>query len=93
MTKTILIPVLASILILGTLGLSYDVFAADDNNGNNGCENANPNAKACEKNPNTEPLVQTVKITVTHTDTGQFFEGANFNDFLQKMKKNCYPKN
>jgi len=33
-----------------------DSFAAnDDNNGNNGCENANPNAKACESNPNTEP--------------------------------------
>jgi hypothetical protein len=31
-----------------------DSFAAnDDNNGNNGCENANPNAKSCEKNPNT----------------------------------------
>ena len=31
-----------------------DSFAAnDDNNGNNGCENANPNAKACENNPNT----------------------------------------
>lgn len=24
------------------------------NNGNNGCENANPNAKVCEKNPNSE---------------------------------------
>ena len=52
----IIIPVIASILIFGTLGLSYDAFAGkDDNNGNNGCENANPNAKACEKNPNTTP--------------------------------------
>jgi len=73
----IIIPVLASVLILGTLGMSYDAFAGDGNNGNNGCENANPNAKACESNPNTEPLIQTVKITVTHADTGQFFEGAN----------------
>ncbi len=35
-----------------------DSFAAkDDNNGNKGCENANPNSKACEKNPNAEPPV------------------------------------
>jgi len=48
----IIIPVIASILILGTLGLT-DAFAGNHgNNGNNGCENANPNAKACEKNPN-----------------------------------------
>jgi len=34
----------------------YEVEAEkDNNNGNNGCENANPNSKACEKNPNTEP--------------------------------------
>jgi hypothetical protein len=33
-----------------------DAFAGNpDNNGNNGCENANPNAKACENNPNTTP--------------------------------------
>ena len=34
----------------------YEAEAKKDNdNGNNGCENANPNAKACEKNPNTCP--------------------------------------
>jgi len=61
----IIIPVLASILILGTLGLSYDAFAADDNNGNKGCEKANPNAKACENNPNTNnpPTIGSVTIT------------------------------
>lgn len=48
-----LIPVIASILILGTMGISYDAFAdRNSNNGNNGCEKSNPNAKACEKNPN-----------------------------------------
>ena len=53
-----------------------DSFAAeDDNNGNNGCENANPNAKACENNPNTEPLVQTVQITAFKE--GALFEGAD----------------
>ncbi len=43
---TFVIPVIVSILILGTLGLT-DAFAGNHgNNGNNGCENANPNAKA-----------------------------------------------
>ena len=47
--------VIASILILGILGISYDSFAGqDDNNGNNGCVKSNPNSKACEKNPNTQ---------------------------------------
>ncbi len=42
-------------MILGTLGLT-DAFAGDDdNNGSNGCEKSNPNAKACEKNPNADP--------------------------------------
>jgi len=50
------VPVIASILILGTLGISYDAFAANgDNSGNKGCEKANPKSKVCEKNPNTEP--------------------------------------
>ena len=50
----IIIPVLASILILGTLGISYDAFAADGNNGNKGCEKSHPKSKVCEKNPHTE---------------------------------------
>jgi len=50
----IIIPVIASILILGTLGLT-DAFAGNHgNNGNNGCEKSG-NAKACENNPNTTP--------------------------------------
>jgi len=49
------VSIIASILILGTLGLSYDAFAGiGDNSGNIGCEKANPNSMACEKNPNTE---------------------------------------
>ena len=49
----IIIPVLASILVLGTMWFSYDAFAGNHgNNGNNGCEKAG-NAKACENNPNT----------------------------------------
>ena len=51
MRAQFVIPVIASILILGTLGLSYDAFAGDDNNGNNGCEKSG-NDKACAKNPN-----------------------------------------
>lgn len=51
----VIIPVIASILILGTIGIPYDVFAdRDSNNGNNGCEKSNPNSKACEKNPNAD---------------------------------------
>ena len=68
MRAQFVIPVLASILILGTLGLSYDVFAGDDNNGNNGCVNANPNAKACENNPNTNHPPTIGSVTVTPDD-------------------------
>ena len=47
------VPVIASILILGTLGISYDAIAdPGENEGNNSCENSNPNSKACESNPN-----------------------------------------
>ena len=65
MRAQFLIPVIASILILGTLGLT-DAFAGNHgNNGNNGCVNANPNAKACENNPNTNhpPTIGSVTIT------------------------------
>ena len=58
-----IIPVLV-VLILGTLGLSYDAFAGHGgNSGGIGCENANPNAKACESNPNTEPDVLSINPT------------------------------
>ena len=60
MRPQFVIPVLASILVLGTIGLAYDVFAdKDDNSGNNGCEKSNPKSKACEKNPNSkqEPTI------------------------------------
>ena len=67
MNGTIVIPVIASILILGLFAsVSFDdAFAKKgENNGNNGCDKSNPNSKVCEKNPKTEPPVQTVKVTV-----------------------------
>jgi len=68
MRAQFVIPVLASILILGTMGFSYDAFAENHgNNGNNGCVNANPNAKACEKNPNINHPPTIGSVTVTST--------------------------
>ncbi|MHA7733464.1 hypothetical protein [Nitrosopumilus sp. S6] len=70
----IVIPLIASILILGGIGLSYDVFAdRDSNNGNNGCEKSNPNAKSCEKNPNAavptiDPTSGPIETSFTITD-------------------------
>lgn len=79
MSQKFMIPVLASILILGTLGLT-DVFAG--NQGNNGCEKANPNAKACENNPNatpnTPPSIGSVSIFQEGFDiTGQTISGIS----------------
>ncbi len=70
MRTQLAVPILASILILGTLGLT-DAFAGNHgNNGNNGCENANPNAKACESNPNTNhpPTIGSVTLTELGVD-------------------------
>jgi len=65
MRAQFVILVLASILVLGTMGFSYDAFAGNHgNNGNNGCEKSG-NAKACENNPNTNnpPTIGSVTIT------------------------------
>ena len=54
MRNPLIFLVIIGILILGTVGISYDVFAeSNSNNGSNGCLKSNPNSKACEKNPNT----------------------------------------
>lgn len=56
MNRTITISVIALIAIVMVIGIASPAMAKKDNNkGNNGCENANPNAKACEKNPNADP--------------------------------------
>ena len=38
------------------------------NNGNNGCEKANPNANACENNPNTNHPPSIGSVTITPDD-------------------------
>lgn len=63
----LLIPVITSILILGGIGLSYDVFAdKDDNNGKSqGCDNANEKSKVSEKNPHCDnPTISISSLTV-----------------------------
>lgn len=69
-----------------TNALMDDSFAAkDDNNGNNGCENANPNAKACENNPNTNnpPTIESVSIFANGNDvTGGSVPLTNPSSFL-----------
>jgi len=52
-----------------TNALMDDAFAGNPgNNGNNGCVNANPNAKACEQNPTTNHPPTIGSVTVTPDD-------------------------
>ncbi len=86
MRAQFVIPVLATILILGTVLVSVsfdDAFAKKgDNSGNKGCEKANPRSKVCEKNPNTEPTGNLI-IFVNGDDIGfsgiecEVFSGRN----------------
>lgn len=60
MNKTLIISAIALIAVIMVVGtVSPTVFAdkpeEKKNNGNNGCEKSG-NAKACENNPNTEPV-------------------------------------
>ncbi|MDH3203324.1 MAG: hypothetical protein OEL81_01435 [Nitrosopumilus sp.] len=58
MKRTLTISVIALIAVVMVIGVVSPAMAKkDNNNGNNGCKNANPNAKACEKNPNTDPVI------------------------------------
>ncbi len=54
MNKTLTISVIALIAVVMVIGVVSPAMAKEGNNGGNGCENANPNAKSCEKNPNTD---------------------------------------
>jgi len=63
MNKTLAISAIALIAVIMVVdAVSPTVFAdkpekEKSNNGGNGCENANPNAKACENNPNSDPVI------------------------------------
>jgi len=62
--KTMLFLVLFAAFFVGSaitaVFSDYEVKATkDDNNGSNGCEKANPNAKACGNVPNTDPIEYT----------------------------------
>ena len=55
MNKTLVISAISLIAVVLVIGVS----PAMANNGSNGCENANPNAKSCESSPNAEPIEYT----------------------------------
>ena len=52
MNKTIAITAIVFVAVVMVIGAVSPVMA---NEGSNGCDKANPNAKACEKNPNADP--------------------------------------